>query len=78
MLQGIGRRIRTFRTAGSVTQASAAARAGMDLKRWQKIERGAANVTVRTLVRMAEALGVSFWEVVGQAQSKRRGDDLSL
>jgi len=44
----------------------------MDYKRWQRLEGGKVNATVRTLSRVAEALGLSFWELVGATPSRRR------
>ncbi len=41
-----------------LTLAAAAERAGMDWRHWQKVEAGEVNVTLRTLVRLAEALGL--------------------
>ena len=44
-----------------MTQEEAAAAAGMDYKRWQRLEEGVVNPTVRTLARVAKALGTDFW-----------------
>jgi transcriptional regulator with XRE-family HTH domain len=65
VLRDIGARVREARHAASLTQEEAADRAGIGLKRWQVLEYGSANVTVRTLVRVANALGVSFVDLVG-------------
>jgi transcriptional regulator with XRE-family HTH domain len=46
-----------------LTQEIAASRCGIDYKRYQKIELGRVNVTVRTLVRIADGLGVDFWRL---------------
>jgi len=48
-----------------MTQEEAAAHAGIDYKRWQRLEAGDVNATVRTLVRVAAALEISFWGLVG-------------
>jgi transcriptional regulator with XRE-family HTH domain len=48
-----------------LTQEAAAARAGIDLKHWQRIERGSVNITMRTMVRVAAALGWGFWDLRG-------------
>lgn len=53
------------RLATGMTQEAAASRAGIDYKRWQRLEAGEVNATVRTLVRAAGALGTTFWELLG-------------
>lgn len=62
----LGARIRGARKAMGLTQEEAAHVAGMDWRRWQRIERGAANLTIRTLVRVARALQITFWELVAR------------
>lgn len=52
-----------------MTQEEAAHAAGIDYKRWQRLEQGTVNPTVKTLARAAEALGSSFWDL---AYAKRR------
>jgi transcriptional regulator with XRE-family HTH domain len=47
-----------------LTQEEAAHTAGIDYKRWQRLERGAVNPTVKTLARSAEAMGSSCWDLV--------------
>jgi transcriptional regulator with XRE-family HTH domain len=65
VLQGLGARLAQSRRGLGLTQEEAAAKAGMDLKRWQRLEAGAVNATVRTLVHAAQAIGVDFWDLVG-------------
>lgn len=65
VLRDLGRRIKELRVEAELTQEDAADRAGIDPKRWQRIEAGDANVTVKTLVRVAAALRVSFWKLMG-------------
>ncbi len=72
VLREIGRNIRAARLATGLTQEEAAARAKIDYKRWQMIERGAANVTVKTLARMAGATGVTVWRVFSIGGRGRR------
>ncbi|MFT3773938.1 MAG: helix-turn-helix transcriptional regulator [Minicystis sp.] len=60
----VGRRIHRARVDAGMTQDAAAAAAGIDLKRWQRLEQGSVNATVKTLVRVAEALGISFWDLL--------------
>jgi transcriptional regulator with XRE-family HTH domain len=60
----IGRRIHRARLAAGMTQEAAAAAAGIDHKRWQRLEQGGVNPTARTLVRVATALGLTFWALL--------------
>lgn len=55
-----------------MTQEEAAHTAGIDYKRWQRLERGAVNPTAKTLARSAEALGSSFWDLL-RTKSGTRG-----
>lgn len=64
VLRGLGARIRTARIDAGLSQEQAAAQAAIDYKRWQRLEEGSVNPTVRTLVRVAAALGLSFWELL--------------
>jgi len=63
----LGKRIRAARLAAELTQEEAAAECGIDYKRWQRLESGEVNATIRTLHRVAEALGISFWELLTEA-----------
>ena len=56
--QRLGRSIRAARSARSMTQEAVAARSGMGWRHLQKIEAGEVNVTLRTICRVATALGV--------------------
>lgn len=67
----LGRRVRAAREAARLTQEEAAAAASIDYKRWQRLEQGTVNATVRTLVRVADALGASFWDLVGNRGRRR-------
>ncbi len=60
----VGRRVRRAREAAKLTQEAAAHRAGIDYKRWQRIEQGTVNLTLRTLVRVAAALDMDFWALL--------------
>jgi transcriptional regulator with XRE-family HTH domain len=71
VLRELGRRIRTARQSSDLTQEKAAAAAGIDYKRWQKLEQGTVNATVRTLNRAAAVLGLTFWELVGGPPPKK-------
>lgn len=63
VLRLLGRNVRAARVTAGLTQEAAAARARIDYKRWQRIEQGSVNVTVRTLVRIATVLNASFWDL---------------
>ena len=49
-----------------MTQEAAAARSGIDYKRYQRLEAGGVNATMRTLLRVAEALGTDVWGMIGR------------
>jgi len=62
----LGEQVRARRkalTGGEIKQDEAAKLAGMDQQAWSRIERGAANPTLSTLVLICEALGVSLTEL---------------
>lgn len=63
--KALGRRVRAARVEAGLTQEEAASRSKIDYKRWQRIESGDVNMTVRTLVRVASVLDTSFWNLVG-------------
>jgi len=70
-LRAIGSRLRAARRASGLSQEDAAAESGVDYKRWQRIEAGTVNVTVRTLVRVAAAVGTTFECLAGGSKQKR-------
>jgi DNA-binding XRE family transcriptional regulator len=61
----LGLRIRAARTSAGLTQEAAASRAGIDYKRYQRLETGRVNATIRTLHRVAVALDTDFWSLLG-------------
>jgi DNA-binding XRE family transcriptional regulator len=61
VLRELGQRLRDARVASGLTQEEAASKAGIDYKCWQRLESGHVNPTVKTLVRAAGAVGISFW-----------------
>jgi DNA-binding XRE family transcriptional regulator len=65
VLREAGERIRRARVRAKLTQETAASRANIDYKRWQALETGRANPTLRTLVRVATALEIDVWELLG-------------
>lgn len=50
--------VRALRHGQALTVRQAAARVKMHRRHWQKIERGQVNLTLQTLQRLGEALGV--------------------
>jgi transcriptional regulator with XRE-family HTH domain len=51
----LGQRIRELRTARGWTQEEAAEAAGLVVRHYQKVEAGEVNLTIRTIVRLANA-----------------------
>ena len=72
VLRDLGRRLRSARDAAGLTQEDAAARAGIDYKRLQRVEAGLVNVTMQTIVRIASALDVTFWQLVASEPERRK------
>lgn len=58
----IAERLRALRLARGLTQWALGER-GLSYKYYQRIEAGRANATIRTLARVADALGVPFHEI---------------
>ena len=54
----LGDNVRALRTRALLTAKKAAERAEMHWRHWQKIEAGEVNITLFTLVRVADALNV--------------------
>jgi transcriptional regulator with XRE-family HTH domain len=71
-LRDIGRRLKEARERKEVTQETLAERTGIDAKRVQRIENGKANVTIKTLVRIALALDVALDQLVRSDRARAR------
>jgi transcriptional regulator with XRE-family HTH domain len=71
VLKEAGGQIRRLRLQAKLTQEDAADRARIDYKRWQALEEGRANPTLRTLVRVAEALDTDFWMLMRMTERRR-------
>ncbi len=54
----IGERVRVVRISRGLTQSELALRASMNRNHLGEVERGETNVTVQTVTRIAQALGV--------------------
>jgi transcriptional regulator with XRE-family HTH domain len=72
--KALGLQVRALRQAKGWTLEEAAEKGDLDLKHWQKIEAGTINVTLVTLVRIAEGLGETLGSLFGTpvAPTKRR------
>lgn len=66
----LGKCIRAARVEAGLSQEEAATLAGIDYKRWQRLEQGTVNATVRTLTRVAEALSSDFWKLMQSGPKK--------
>ena len=59
----VGTQIRAARISAGLTQERAADAAGIDTKRYQRLERGEVNATINTIARVASALGTTYWKL---------------
>ena len=73
-IKALGLQVRSLRLAKGLTLEEAAEKGDMDMKHWQKIEAGTINVTLVTLVRIAEGLQESLGKLFDtpSASSSRR------
>jgi len=71
IIADVGLRIAEARRARGWTQQDAADRLGMEVQSWQRIERGT-NLTIRSMVRIAAALGVATKDFFEQPSSQRK------
>ena len=70
--KGLGARVRELREARGWTLERAAEETTVDWKHWQKIEKGQINLTLATLLRIAEGFGVSLAELFVPAKLKAK------
>lgn len=63
LLAAVGARIKALRVAGKRTQLQVAEQLGREVGNYQRLESGC-NMTLRTLSRVAAALGVSAREIL--------------
>lgn len=70
----LGLRVRELRQERELTLQGAADRTGLDLKHFQKVEAGQINLTLVTLLRIADGLGVELSDlfVAGPRPARRR------
>ena len=69
--RALGLQVRALRQAKGCTLEEAAEKGDMDLKHLQKIEAGTINVTLVTLVRIAEGLGETVGGLFGTPVAPR-------
>ena len=67
----IGKRIRTFRNAQGISLEELSFKADLNAAHLGQIERGLRNPTIETLNRIATALDISFYELIGSRKSRR-------
>ncbi len=76
-MRQVAQRVREERLAAGLTQEEAAHRARVDYRYWQSVESGSINLEIDTLVRIARALGGTFWTLLtppeGRAPRRRPG-----
>lgn len=60
----LGARLRAARLATGLSQEAVARATGIPYRRYQRLESGTINTTIKTLVRVAGALEVDVWELV--------------
>jgi|SRR5690606_16310419 len=70
--RALGRQVRQVREDRGLTLDQASALMEVDLKHLQKVEAGQLNVTLVTLLRIADGLGVAPGSLFGQVPQGRR------
>jgi transcriptional regulator with XRE-family HTH domain len=73
--KSLGRRIHALRANRGFSQEEMAEKAGMSVKHFGKIERGAVNVSLQCLNAIAAALGMSVRDVL-EVEHERDRDEL--
>lgn len=67
-----GRRLRALRQARGISQEELAHHAGLDRTYISSCEAGRRNVTLKTITRLADALGISPAALIAPEQAGRR------
>jgi transcriptional regulator with XRE-family HTH domain len=78
VLSRVARRVRAMRLSKGLTQEAAAGRAGLAPRHFQKIEAAEVNVTLKTLARIAAALGVDVGELLQEPDHEQATDRLPI
>ena len=71
MLLELGKYLRTLREGRGVSQEELAARCGLHRTYLGSIERGEYNLTLRSLRRITDALGISLADAMGSISQRR-------
>ena len=71
----LGRRLRTLRQEKGFTQEKLALLAGMNWRYYAEVERGQRNISVASLQRIADALGVTIEDIFRFPSHKRLLED---
>lgn len=75
-MEQVGRRMAALRAEAGLTQAQVAKSIDTAINNYQRIEHGLQNATVRTLVKIANVIGVptaALFEPVAGGERPRRG-----
>jgi transcriptional regulator with XRE-family HTH domain len=70
VLEQVGRRIAELRAKAGQTQAQVAERLGTTVSNYQRMEHGLQNLTIRTLVKIAGAIGTKTAALFERPTSK--------
>lgn len=70
--QQVGQRLQEARTQAGLRQEDVAHAAHIDYKRYQAIEEGRVNATLRTLSRVARAMGLDYWMLMRKPRGSSR------
>jgi len=73
LLVEVGRRVAELRAARALTQEQLAEAMGLDTRELQRIEQGRVNFTMRTLARLAAALGCPPLELLRPTEAPDAG-----
>ena len=69
-LKRFGNRVRTLREQTGLSQEALAAKAGIHRTYMGSVERGERNISLRNIIRLAEALGVHPRDLFGEPEEK--------
>lgn len=69
----VGEQIRRVREHLNLTQPDVCGRSGIDLASYSRIEQGHSSPLLDTLIRIADAMGVSLAELVADGRPPQRG-----
>lgn len=71
LIENVARRMGELREKAKLSQADVAERIGTTVSNYQRIEHGLQNVTLRTLSKIAEAIGIEPKELFVSATAAR-------